>query len=98
MIQYANDSGLLMFTKYYLRIQKMIMKLYKDSPGRVMMLLAAEKLLGDQPTVLDSSLLHRGPGHLLGMGALDYPGSLSELTTMRLLAAPFGGGGGGMPQ
>jgi hypothetical protein len=91
-IQYANDSGLLMFTKYYIRIQKMIMHIYRENPGRAMMMIAAEHLLiGNQPTVLDASLLVRGPGHLIGAGALDYPGSLSELTTMRLLAAPFSG-------
>jgi hypothetical protein len=92
MVQYANDSGLVMFTKYYMRIQKMIIRIYRDSPGRAMALLAAEAMIGAQPTVLDSSMITRW-GNPLNLGALDYPGSLSALTTVRILSSPFSGGG-----
>lgn len=92
MVQYANDSGLVMFTKYYMRIQKMLGKIYKEHPGRVIALLAAERMIGDQPTVIDSGMLHRW-GNPLNLGALDYPGSLDSLTTVKLLSSPFRGGG-----
>ena len=88
MVQYANDSGLVMFTKYYMRIQKMLGKIYKEHPGRVMAMIAAEHMLGDQPTVLDSGMLKRW-GNPMNLGALDYPGSLDSLTTVRLLSSPF---------
>lgn len=88
--QYLNDTGMVMFTKYYVRIQKMIARLYKHHPGRIMMMVAAEKMLGNQPTVLDSSVLVRF-GNPLNMGALDYPNSLSSLATVRLLTMPFSG-------
>lgn len=92
MVQYANDSGLVMFTKYYMRIQKMLSKIYKEHPGRVIAMMMAEKMLGDQPTVLDSGMLKRW-GNPLNLGALDYPGSLDSLTTVKLLTSPFRGGG-----
>jgi hypothetical protein len=92
-LQYANDSGLVMFTKYYLRIQKMLVRLYREHPGRVMAMIAAEKfLIGNQPTVLDSSMMNR-LGNPINLGALDYPGSLDSLATVRILTSPFSGGG-----
>lgn len=90
MTQYLNDTGMVMFTKYYVRIQRMIARLYKNHPGRIMMMLGTEAWLGAQPTVLDSSVLVRW-GNPMNMGALDYPGSISSLTTVRLLTAPFTG-------
>lgn len=88
MMQYANDSGLMMFTKYYIRIQKMIGKIFKDNPGRAMALIAAEHFLGDQPTVLDSSMLVRF-GNPMNLGALDFPGSLDDIATVRAITSPF---------
>jgi hypothetical protein len=88
MMQYANDSGLMMFTKYYIRIQKMIGKIFKDNPGRAMALIAAEHWLGDQPTVLDSSMLVRF-GNPMNLGALDFPGSIDEIATVRAIISPF---------
>lgn len=92
-LQYANDSGLVMFTKYYLRIQKMLVRIYREHPGRVLAMIAAEKfLIGAQPTVLDSSMMNR-LGNPINLGALDYPGSLDSLATVRILTSPFSGGG-----
>jgi hypothetical protein len=87
-IQYANDTGLIMFSKYYVRIQKVLGRIYKDAPGRVLALLAAEHMLGDQPTVLDSGFIHHF-GNPFNAGALSYFGSLDSVTTVSILAAPF---------
>lgn len=87
-MQYANDSGLIMFSKYYVRIQKILGRIYKDSPGRVMALLAAEHMIGDQPTVLDSGFTHRF-GNPFNAGALSYLGSLDSVTTVGLITSPF---------
>jgi hypothetical protein len=87
-IQYANDTGLIMFSKYYVRIQKVLARIYKDSPGRVLALMAAEHMLGDQPTVMDSSFIHHF-GNPFNAGALSYFGSLDSVTTVGLLTGPF---------
>lgn len=91
-VQYANDSGFVMFTKYYLRIQKMLQFMYRNHPGRIMAILAAENILGAQPTVLDSSMFVR-MGNPFDIGAFNYPESLSQLTTVKLLMSPFKGAG-----
>lgn len=95
-LQYANDSGLVMFTKYYMRIQKMLVRIYREHPGRVIGMVGLEQLIGDQPTVLDSGMLNRF-GNPLNMGALDYFGSLDSLTTVKLLTSPFTSDNGGNP-
>ena len=95
-LQYANDSGLVMFTKYYMRIQKMLVRIYREHPGRVIGMVGLEQMIGDQPTVLDSSMMNRF-GNPLNMGALDYFGSLDSLTTVKLVTSPFTSDNGGFP-
>lgn len=87
-VQYLNDTGFLMFTKYYMRIQKMLLRMYKDNPAMALAMVGAEMYLGDQPTVMDSSALQH-IGNPFSMGALNYPGSLDELATVKVLMAPF---------
>ena len=87
-LQYANDSGLMMFTKYYVRIQRMIAKLFKEHPGRVAALIATEHVLGSQPTVLDSSFLKHF-GSPINAGALDFPKSVSNIMTVKAIMSPF---------
>lgn len=87
-IQYANDSGLIMFSKYYIRIQKILGRIYKDSPGRVLAIMAAEHMLGDQPTVLDSGVTNHF-GNPFNGGALSYFSSLDSVTTVGLVTGPF---------
>ena len=87
-IQYANDSGLIMFSKYYIRIQKVLARIYKDSPGRVLAIMAAEHMLGDQPTVLDSGFTHHF-GNPFNGGALSYFSSLDSVTSVALITGPF---------
>lgn len=53
-LQFMNDMGLVMFTKYFLRIQRVIMKLMGERPGSM---IAHGLLLGymlDVPTIFDA--------------------------------------------
>jgi hypothetical protein len=47
LIQYGNDLGFLWFTKYYVRIQKILLKTLVNQPARVMSLLTFEWMFGD---------------------------------------------------
>lgn len=82
MMQYMNDMGLLMFTKYYLRIQKVIMQMFRDHPLRAIMMLTLDHFLQGAQTIVDSSMVGR-LGNPLEWGALQYPGSLDELATIK---------------
>jgi hypothetical protein len=59
-VQYLNDMGFLMFTKYYMRIQKPLVRMVGENPARFMMMLMAQSFLGfSAPS--DSSFLTNNP-------------------------------------
>lgn len=78
-LQFMNDMGILQFTKYYLRIQKTIMRLVREKPARGLVLAALNHYVAGAQTVMDSSWLHHLGNNPLTTGALMYPGTLSEL-------------------
>jgi hypothetical protein len=84
-LQYLNDMGIVMFTKYYLRIQKVIMRLVKERPARGLILVALEHYLSGLQSVLDSSWTNKIGNNPLQDGALGYLGSLKELPAIKLL-------------
>lgn len=81
-MQYLDDMGIFMFTKYFLRIQKVILRLTKEKPGRVLSAVALDQFMSLGPIVLDSSWVGRVGNNPLSWGALQYPGSLDELATV----------------
>ena len=81
-LQYLNDMGILPFTKYYLRIQAAILDGVRSNPARALMLY----LLGDAfdtATILDSSLMVNQSPMRVSMGALELPGSIPEIITIK---------------
>lgn len=84
-LQYMDDMGFLPFTKYFLSIQRVILKLGREQPARVL----ASVLLGNYFTGLDlvteSSMVHRVGNNPLDVGALKYPFVIDDLATLRLL-------------
>lgn len=84
-LQYLNDMGIVMFTKYYLRIQKVIMRLVKERPARGLILVALEHYISGIQSVMDSSWLNKIGNNPFQDGALGYLGSLKELPAIKLL-------------
>jgi hypothetical protein len=58
-VQYANDMGMVRFTKYYLRIQAVLAHLYQTNPARALLLATIENYFSGLQTVMDSSLWNR---------------------------------------
>lgn len=87
-LQFANDMGLVMFTKYYVRVQRALQAAAINSPIRALSLgLVDNYFLGIQ-TILDSSLLtHNGIN--LAMGALEYPDAVFQGLPMKMLGKVF---------
>ena len=83
MLAAANDRGLVMFTKYYLRIQKVIAKLFHDKPGRGLALVTLSKYFNDSQVLSNSSALHRLGNNPNTAGAFQYPGALDELLPIK---------------
>ena len=84
-LQYLNDMGIVMFTKYYLRIQKVIMRLVRERPARGLILAALENYISGLQSVMDSSWVNKIGNNPLQDGALGYLGSLKELPAIKLL-------------
>ena len=82
-LQYLNDTGLLWFTKYYLRIQMVIVALVRENPARAAALMGLD-YLWDFADILDSSMAQKWPGNL-GIGALALPGAIDEIITLKVL-------------
>jgi len=59
-MQYMNDSGALLFTKFLFRIQKVILKSMKGQPANNLALYSLQSVLGDASDITDSNLLTHG--------------------------------------
>ena len=60
-IQYANDIGVWMFSKFAVRIQKVILSTIKNSPARVLGLIGIDTMVSDLEYITEQSLLVDGP-------------------------------------
>jgi len=54
-VQYSNDIGLFMYTKFLFRIQKVIMRVFRDNPTQALSILIGELAIGDVPDIADSN-------------------------------------------
>jgi hypothetical protein len=87
-VQYLNDMGLLYFTKYYFRIQNVIIDLAKDNPTRAVTLALLIDPMFNLPTIFDSSVVNGLPGRT-GNGALGLFGAIPEIATVKAAASVF---------
>ncbi|AKC04779.1 virion RNA polymerase [Pseudomonas phage YH30] len=78
-LQFMNDMGLVMFTKYYLRVQKVIARLIRQKPARALALVAANYFVSGLQSVMDSSWINRIGHNPFQSGPWSWPSSLSEL-------------------
>lgn len=81
--QYLNDMGLLMFTKYYLRIQRVLLQLFQEKPVRGMLMALMGGFVTGMETIHDSNLLGRLGNNPFSLGALRYPTVLDDLATVK---------------
>ena len=83
-IQYLNDMGLLLFTKYYLRIQFVFLKMLRENPGRAALLAATGGPLG-LPTIMDSSVLSGNNPVRLNDSILGLPSAISQAAPLAFI-------------
>ena len=86
-LQYMDDMGLLMFTKYFLRIQKPLLEMSRENPARVLLAVALGNFMALGPIVLEGSALTRIGNNPLTVGALNYPSTLDDLATVNATMA-----------
>ena len=91
-IQYLNDTNFLMFTKFFIRSQKIIYQTYANAPARALSLLGFEEAFGEMSTINDSNIINTSI-----LGKINFPlGLAGELAVPHglLLLDPTGAGGG----
>jgi hypothetical protein len=86
-VQYLDDLGILPFTKYFLRIQRVLVKSFRENPARVLSLALLNNFMNLGPIVLDSSFVHHIGNMPLYGGALRFPQTLDELATVKAAMA-----------
>ncbi len=79
-LQYMNDTGLVFFTKYYLRIQRVMLRMWQENPARAVGLIGLTGLMG-VPTIMDSGPRISNP---LQSGALNYPDAVGQILPIDL--------------
>lgn len=84
-IQYLNDMGFAWFTKYYIRIQRIIIKSFATKPARSIMLLVLNIMTGGAfATVFDSFFSMDGVNNRLGLpdDPIDLIGNLATASVL----------------
>lgn len=87
-LQYLNDMGIVWFTKYYMRIQKVLFHLYRDNPGRSIALVTLENLFPWIPTLVDAGFWNK-IGNPFSVGAFKLPGVVDEIIALKATLSPF---------
>ena len=86
LLDYANRVGLVYFTKYYLRIQHVIMDLVKENPARALMLLAFDGYLDGAQTIVDSAAINQ-VGNPLDVGAFKMLDAWDETLPIQAISS-----------
>ena len=94
--EYANKMGIMMFTKYYKRIQKVIQKTLKGNFASAMLLLAGEGFVGDVESIFDQSLVTKnwtdvGPFELPVRVYSPFDHMMNVLTPALVKSETYGG-------
>ena len=84
-MQYLDHMGLIMFTKYFMRIQRVLVKLAMDKPGRVLAMVALSNVMPLGDHVLTGSWIHHFGNNPLRSGMFEYPKAVMELPLLKLL-------------
>ena len=88
-VQWLDDMGLLMFTKYALNIQRVIRDRFIENPGRALLLITAHSYFNWIPSVMSSSMFATSYGSTLHAGALGLPFVLDKTLVAKMALSPF---------
>lgn len=84
-IQYMNDIGILMFTKYRFRVQRAMLTLMKERPGSALAQSALVARFTNAPTALEPNMI-TGMGNPFSSSIMQVPGALDQPYPIKLLS------------
>ena len=82
-IQYLDDMGITPFIKYFLSIQRVLGRMFKDKPLATLNMVATSNLLGNLPVPTDSLFMSRIGNNPFSAGALMLPNSMMEAASVQ---------------
>lgn len=82
-MQYSDDMGFTLFTKYFLYIQRELFRLSKEQPGRIMTMLLLNKFIHLGPMITDSSIFHHIGNDPFRSGAFEWMNAYEKLLTTK---------------
>jgi len=85
-MDYFNRMGFALFTKYYLRIQKVLFTLYREQPLRSLLVSLLGNMIDGVQTLSDSAFWGRF-GNLTSSGVLELPGAVDEIVPLKVLTS-----------
>lgn len=84
-LQYMDDMGIVMFTKYTLRIQKVLYNLMKERPASVLSFMILSNFIDLGTHVLEGSALHKIGNNPFRLGPVDFFDNMGDIATMEIL-------------
>ena len=82
-VQWMDDMGILMFTKYFLGVQRVIRDRFIENPGRTLLLMTAHGYFHWIPSVLVSSMFAAIGGNPFHLGAAGLPFAADDLLSVK---------------
>lgn len=83
-MQYLNDLGLLLFTKYLIRVQRIIGKTFLENPARTTMIMLLQNFFGDIPDIMDSTMIvETNPLTRIANPVESFLGAAPDIITMK---------------
>lgn len=83
-VQYLNDLGILMFSKYLIRVQRIIAKTFAENPMRATIIMLLQNWLGDIPDIMDSTMvIETNPLTRITNPIDSFFSSATDIVTMR---------------
>ena len=83
-LQALNDSGLLMFTKYRLRIQQIMLRLFRENGFKALGLSWLAHQYAGFPGIFNPALTHMDHNPL-SAGLFSLPGAITEITPLQIV-------------
>lgn len=84
-LQYLDDMGITMFTKYFLYIQRVLLRMGRERPVQMLIAAALHQYYGRMDLVTESSMVYRIGNNPFNTGPFEAIGGAQELPIMQLL-------------
>ena len=88
-LQYLDDHGFTVFIKYFMRIQRVLGRLVRENPLKVLIATLVDRFLGSLPIPTHSSIVYRVGNNPMSAGALGLPSAMGEIATAKAFSLLF---------